>query len=763
MGGPAKPIPAPIILSLLLLGTTLLSLSHQGNLQDSSNFVVKQTDVETYSGMEFLNEENLTIALYEIVDNHTALDYSNVWDALMEVDADPSNSSDIVLFYSKRSHSGSDTCGNGNSCTNQSWNREHLWPQSHGDFGTTTEKIAGTDLHALRPVDNTINSARSDRDFDDADNQHSECEDCNYSWDAWEPPSEVKGDLARSLFYMDLRYDGFGNEPNLTLVDSYTSPSGTNGSLGVKCTLYSWHINDPVTTNERARNDRVESYQGNRNPFVDRPGFVQKIWSDDWGISNPLSCDLGSYFSFYSGYCKVADVGYFTTENSFSQNHCSPGHWQNQEGQISCNEAQEGHFALGFGSVNETPCTPGTWQNKTGQSSCNDALPGYYVEQTGSIMMIECPGGTYQPDSGQSVCIESQPGFFSLPGSSQQSSCEVGTFQSAPGADHCTNAEPGHFVNSTGSNSQTPCSLGTFANDSAQGNCTEAEPGHFVDLDGASSQSPCSSGSFQQDSGQVGCEPAPPGQTVSLDGASLATPCEPGTYQPNPGRTICLESSPGYFVNESGASSQTACEPGYFQSNPGESECVQSSSGSYVPESGSDKQLPCPPGSYQSAEGQNDCTDAMPGHHVPEEGAVSQSTCRPGTFQSSEGADSCQESSPGHFVQGTGSPSQTPCEPGTYQESTNSRSCTPSDPGFYVPETGSIEQLKCPSGQSQELAGQSSCNTPKRPLWLTLVMFAVPTIVLGTMAAIHLSRRQEKKSKTKKRSYMYSEDIRRRN
>ena len=752
----------PIILTLVLLGNTSLPISFSDGLNLKANFISRVSANQSYTGLEFLNEENLSSALYEIVNNHTALDYSTAWDALAEIDEDPENSSNVLLFYSRRSHSENDTCGNGNECSDQSWNREHLWPQSHGDFGTATEKIAGTDLHAIRPVDNTINSARSDRDFDNADSQHSECTDCNYSWDAWEPPNEIKGDLARSLFYMDLRYDGFGNEPNLTLVDTYTSPSAVNGTFGVKCTLFSWHISDPVSIEERARNDRVEIYQGNRNPFVDRPGFVQKIWSDDCGISSSLTCDLGSYFSFVSGFCKVAEAGHFTTENAFSQTLCPPGTWQDQQGQTSCIEAQEGHFAPDYGSINETPCSPGTWQNMTGQQACNDALPGHYVEQPGSTMMSQCPSGTYQSEHGQANCVVTPPGNYSLAGSAQPTSCDIGTFQSDSGADHCTEAQLGHFVNSSGATSQTQCSEGSFAAELAQGNCTEAEPGHFVDLDGAFSQSPCPSGSFQQNSGQVGCDPAPPGQTVSLDGASLAEPCAPGTYQPNPGRTVCFDSSPGYFVNETGASSQTICPSGHFQSDPGQSECTPANPGNYVPADGiPDSQVPCSPGSFQSDPGQSECTPAMPGHHVPEPGAISQSTCRPGTFQTESGTDSCQESTPGNFVQGIGSPSQTPCEPGTYQEAPNSVSCTPADPGFYVPESGSIEQIKCPSGQSQELAGQSSCNKPERPLWLTIVIFAVPTIILGTMVAIHLSKRQENKSKGKKRSYLYSEDMRR--
>ena len=239
-----------------------------------------------YDGTDGLHGVELHEKLYDIVRNHTVVSYYSAWDHLRYVDEDPENSENVILFYMQRSHSEEDTCGDGNDCTSESWNREHVWPKSHGDFGTTMSKVAGTDLHALRPVDNTVNSARSDKDFGEAEDDHSECTECDASADAWEPSDVTKGDAARSVFYMDLRYNGFGDEPALSLVNSWTEPSEDEGYLGKICTLYSWHYNDPVSDFEMERNNRVYEIQGNRNPFVDNADFVEGIWGevcDEWG------------------------------------------------------------------------------------------------------------------------------------------------------------------------------------------------------------------------------------------------------------------------------------------------------------------------------------------------------------------------------------------------------------------------------------------------------------------------------------------------
>ena len=249
---------------------------------------------EYYDGTESLQGEFLYSELYDIIRNHTVVSYSTVWEHLRDVDEDPINPSNVTLFYMQRSQSENDTCGDGNQCTSQSWNREHVWPKSHGDFGTSMTKVAGTDLHALRPVDNTINSARSDKDFGNAETSHWECTECESSTDFWEPANITKGDAARAVFYMDLRYNGYGNEPDLTLVNGSTEPSEGDGYLGELCVIYNWHFEDPVTYTEIERNNDIYQIQGNRNPFVDNPNFIENIWG---GICDYVNDNDGDGFN----------------------------------------------------------------------------------------------------------------------------------------------------------------------------------------------------------------------------------------------------------------------------------------------------------------------------------------------------------------------------------------------------------------------------------------------------------------------------------
>jgi endonuclease I len=98
-----------------------------------------------------------------------------------------------------------------------------------------------------------------------------------------------KGDVARAMFYMDVRYEGLGEvdttgtaEPDLILTNNaaliQTSTGGT-AYMGILSTLIQWHIQDPVDAIEEERNEVVFSYQGNRNPFVDHPDWVDCIFA----------------------------------------------------------------------------------------------------------------------------------------------------------------------------------------------------------------------------------------------------------------------------------------------------------------------------------------------------------------------------------------------------------------------------------------------------------------------------------------------------
>ena len=214
--------------------------------------------------------EQLKSALHDIIDDHTEISYSNVWEALRETDEDPSNSNNVILLYTGRSQGKNENGGNADD-----WNREHVWAKSHGDFGTSMGP--GTDLHHLRPTDASVNSSRSNLDFDEGGSEHTEAAGNYYDSDSWEPRDSVKGDVARMIFYMDVRYEGDSGELDLELNNEVNNGSAPyHGKLSV---LLEWHEEDPVDDLERRRNEIIYTdYQRNRNPFIDHPEWVAEIW-----------------------------------------------------------------------------------------------------------------------------------------------------------------------------------------------------------------------------------------------------------------------------------------------------------------------------------------------------------------------------------------------------------------------------------------------------------------------------------------------------
>lgn len=221
---------------------------------------------------EDVSGDSLKAELHALIDDHEELNYRELWDALAVTDADPDRPGHVVLIYTGWSLP-ADAHGNDAS----GWNREHVWSKSRGDFGT--RQGAGTDLHAIRPAEVTVNTARGNKAFDEGGEFYIDRDgptDCRSDHDSWEPRAEVRGDVARMLFYMAVRYEDA--ELDLELTEDAASQGDKAPVHGVLTTLLRWHTQDPPDDWERQRNDRVQAIQGNRNPFIDRPGFVQRIW-----------------------------------------------------------------------------------------------------------------------------------------------------------------------------------------------------------------------------------------------------------------------------------------------------------------------------------------------------------------------------------------------------------------------------------------------------------------------------------------------------
>lgn len=237
-----------------------------------------------YTKAEGVTGLALKDSLYQIIKNHIEYPYTStgtdVWDILKESDKDPSNPNNVILFYSGWSVNSNQEYNSG-----AGWTREHVWAKSRGNFGTS--KGAGTDAHHLRPADVSINSARNSRWFHWGETEYldggvpTKNYTSTYHW-VWEPRDEVKGDVARMLFYMATRYEGENGEPDLELVDVIPNDQYTNEPIHtVLSTLLAWHDMDPVDAFEQQRNNVVYSYQQNRNPFIDNPAWVNAIFGSD--------------------------------------------------------------------------------------------------------------------------------------------------------------------------------------------------------------------------------------------------------------------------------------------------------------------------------------------------------------------------------------------------------------------------------------------------------------------------------------------------
>ncbi|WP_322970092.1 endonuclease [Faecalibacter sp. LW9] len=223
-----------------------------------------------------------------ITATHTkTLSYSDVWGALKVTDLDPTNSSRVVLIYGYNPSSfGDDAYYNGvnnNGGNNGQWNREHTFAKSLGN-PNLGKAGPGADAHHLRASDVNRNTSRGNLKFaDGSGNSHN-------VGNGWYPGDEWKGDVARMMMYMYLRY---GDQCIPTRVGIGSTDNTPDDMIDL---FLRWNAEDPVSQLEIQRNeylgDRSNRYaQGNRNPFIDNPYLATLIWGgpaaqDLWNLSN---------------------------------------------------------------------------------------------------------------------------------------------------------------------------------------------------------------------------------------------------------------------------------------------------------------------------------------------------------------------------------------------------------------------------------------------------------------------------------------------
>lgn len=230
-----------------------------------SLFAFAQSAPSYYSGVNFSKTGNaLKSDLATLISStHTkTISYSELQTLMKTSDVDPQNPANLLLIYGSQSsgtHQRSRPIGG-------SWNREHVYAKSKGtpNLGTSGP---GADGHHLRPADNTLNSTRGSLSFDDGTGATA----YKTSRGGWFPGDEWKGDVARILMYMYVRYNSRCLPLNITMNPSTYSSDFPD-------ILLKWNIEDPVSDFEKQRNNVVAQTQGNRNPFIDNAYLATVIW-----------------------------------------------------------------------------------------------------------------------------------------------------------------------------------------------------------------------------------------------------------------------------------------------------------------------------------------------------------------------------------------------------------------------------------------------------------------------------------------------------
>ena len=288
----------------LVLGASLASAAAQG------------APAGYYATVDTTDADTLRTTLHAVIDDHQRFPYTSAstdtWDILEQADEDPLDAGRILDVYRNASYA---KVGGGNP----DYQREHTWPSSYGfpDDGSTNYPY--TDCHQLFLCDGGYNAARSNKPFRNCDSScgelptdvhgatgggsgvypgNSNWESGSFTQGTWETWIGRRGDVARALFYMDVRYEGGSHgvtgvdEPDLILTDSEAliaaSSTGQNESvayMGLLTVLLQWHEDDPVDDKERDRNDAVFAHQGNRNPFIDHPEWVAPLYATPGGTS----------------------------------------------------------------------------------------------------------------------------------------------------------------------------------------------------------------------------------------------------------------------------------------------------------------------------------------------------------------------------------------------------------------------------------------------------------------------------------------------
>lgn len=263
--------------------------------------IFAQIPLGYYDGTDGLIGADLKTKLSEIITaGHLDKGYSGLWTCYKTSDLDLyyEKNSTIVDMYSefpngtdyKEFIPGTNQCTSVNGPEGTCYNREHSFPKTF--FGGSNQYPMYSDAHFVIPTDYWVNSKRDSFPYGEVSTytyiskNGSKLGNSNfegYSGTVFEPINEFKGDIARMSLYFITRYQ--------SQLPSFYTNYNTNGLSPLDGSTHrgfqQWYINlllkwskqDPVSQKEIDRNNAVYSFQGNRNPYIDHPEFIEKIWT----------------------------------------------------------------------------------------------------------------------------------------------------------------------------------------------------------------------------------------------------------------------------------------------------------------------------------------------------------------------------------------------------------------------------------------------------------------------------------------------------
>jgi len=282
-----------------------------------------------YNTATGLSGAQLKTALHKIIRGHTVKSYGYLWTAFYMTDDKPNGTvwdmySDIpngtpngappYVFYF-----GTNQCANTPGYEGACYNREHSFPKSW--MGSVEGDTTYTDMFHLIPADSHVNTMRSNNPYGKVGtatwtsqngSKLGNCVTPGYTGTVFEPRDEYKGDVARNYFYMATRYENrIASWENLTtdgdaILDGTSYPCFEPWYVTM---LLEWNAADPVSQKEIDRNNEIyNTYQHNRNPFIDHPEYAVAIWNPGASVL-PEPTNFPADFSAHNIHLQWVDAG----------------------------------------------------------------------------------------------------------------------------------------------------------------------------------------------------------------------------------------------------------------------------------------------------------------------------------------------------------------------------------------------------------------------------------------------------------------------